>query len=73
MDEPTKAFYASITLLDSFTLTESQVKDLLNKDDNEEIEESDWEKASERYIEIFIKDNDIPNVNDIEIEEAWHS
>ena len=68
-----KAFHCSITLLDSFTLTENEVKDLLNKDDNEEIEESDWKKASEKYIEIFIKDNDIPNVNDIEIEEVWHS
>jgi hypothetical protein len=73
MAEPTKAFCCSITLLKSFTLTEDEVKDLLNKDDNEEIEESDWEKASEKYIKIFIKDNDIPNVNDIKIEEAWHS
>ena len=68
-----KGFSCSITLLQSFVLTEEEVKILLDKEDYETIEEKDWDIAAEKYIQNHITENDIPNVNDIEIEEVWHN
>ena len=68
--ETEKAFHYSITLLGGFSLTESEVKHLLNKKNYEEIDSKDWDTAAERYVQTFIDQNDIPQVNDIEIEEV---
>lgn len=68
--EPEKTFHYSITLLGEFSLTESKVKYLLNKEDYEEIDSKDWDAAAERCVQTFIDQNDIPQVNDVEIEEV---
>lgn len=71
--ETEKGFHYSITLLGGFSLTESEVKHLLDKEDYEEIDSKDWDTAAERYVQTFIDQNDIPQVNDVEIEEVWHN
>ena len=71
--ETEKEFNYSITLLGGFSLKESEVKYLLDKEDYEEIDNKDWDTAAERYIQTFIDRNDIPQVNDVEIEEVWHN
>lgn len=63
-----KAYNACITVLESFSLTEDDVRDYLNKDKNEELTDEDWISASERYIQSFIDCNSIPQVNDVDIE-----
>lgn len=72
--ETAKAFHYSITLLGGFSLKESEVKSLLDKEDYEEIDDDkDWDTAAKKYVQIFIDQNNIPQVNDIEIEEVWHN
>ena len=71
--EAEKAFYYSITLLGEFSLKESEVKHLLDKEDYEEIDGKDWDTAAKRYVQTSIDQNDIPQVNDVEIEEVWHN
>ena len=71
--ETEKAFHYSITLLGGFSLKESEAKHLLDKEDYEEIDDKDWDTAAERYVQTFIDQNDIPQVNDVEIEEVWHN
>ena len=68
--ETEKSFHYSITLLGGFSLKESEVKHLLDKEDYEEIDSKDWDTAAERYVQTFIDQNDIPQVNDVEIEEV---
>ena len=36
-------------------------------------DDKDWDAAAERYVQTFIDRNNIPQVNDIEIEEVWHN
>ena len=71
--ETEKAFHYSITLLGGFSLKESEAKYLLDKEDYEKIDDKDWDTAAERYVQTFIDQNDIPQVNDVEIEEVWHN
>lgn len=71
--ETEKSFYYSITLLGEFSLKESEVKHLLDKEDYEEIDSKDWNTAAERYVQTFIDQNNIPQVNDVEIEEVLHN